>query len=66
MTRINNTSFNIRQLVIFHNANRKSYRQIAAMLNLRKSTVGDIIKRFKQGDRIESIPKRTAKKVGYQ
>lgn len=58
MTRKDNTSFNIRQLVIFYNANRKSYRQIAAMLNLRKSTVGDIIKMFKQEDRIESIPQK--------
>lgn len=58
MTGKNNNSFNIRQLVIFHNANRKSYRQIAAMLNLSKSTVGGIIKRFKQEDRIESIPQK--------
>lgn len=58
MTGKTNNSFNIRQLVIFHSVNRKSYRQIAAMLNLSKSTVEGIIKRFKQEDRIESIPQK--------
>ena len=48
--------FDTRQLVIFHCENGKLYREIAAMLNLSKSTVADIIRRFKHEDRIESIP----------
>lgn len=51
-----NTSFEIRQLVIFKHAKNFSVREIADELNLPKSTVYDIIKRFKREDRIESIP----------
>lgn len=51
-----NTSFDVRQLVIFHREKGKSYRKIGALLNLSKSTVMDIIRRFQREDRIESIP----------
>ncbi|XP_015602859.1 uncharacterized protein LOC107271405, partial [Cephus cinctus] len=53
-----NTSFDIRKLVIYHNAKGKSYKEIAALLNISKSTVGDIVKRFKCEDRIDSIPQK--------
>lgn len=53
-----NSSFDVRQLVIFHNAKGKSYRKIAAMLNISKSTVADIVRRFKREDRIDSIPQK--------
>ena len=36
MGRKKNTSYNIRQLAIFHSAKGKSYREIAAMLNISK------------------------------
>lgn len=40
-----NTSFNIRQVIIFHREQRKSYR-ISSMLNVSKSAVADFIRRF--------------------
>ena len=48
------SSFEQRQLVIWHHAKGKTYRAIASMLKMKKSTVADIIKRFKDEDRIES------------
>ena len=51
-----NTSFNIRQLIIFHREQGKSYRQISSMLGVSKSTVADIIWRFRTAKRIESVP----------
>ena len=53
-----NTSFEIRQIVIFKHSKNISVRKIASSLNLPKSTVHDIIRRFRQEDRIESIPQR--------
>lgn len=47
---IKNTSFDLRQLAIFHYAKGKSYREIGKLLNIGKSTVADIIKRFKEED----------------
>lgn len=47
------TSFDQRQLVIYHTSMGKSYREVAQLLNMCKSTVGDIAKRFKE-DRIDS------------
>lgn len=49
-----NTTFDVRQLVIFHHANGKSYNEIRKLVNLSKSTVGDIVRRYKNEDRIES------------
>ena len=49
-----NTSFDKRLLVIFHNVKRKWNREIAAMLNIWKSTVNDIAKRYKREDCMES------------
>lgn len=51
-----NTSFDQRQLVIFHREKGKSYREISAMLRISKSTVAEIIRRFNIENRIESIP----------
>jgi transposase len=50
-----NTSFEVRQLVIWHHTKQKSVREISRLLNVPKSTVGDIIKRFNNEDRIESV-----------
>lgn len=58
-----NTTFNVRQLVIFHREKGKSYRQISDMLNISKSTVADIIRRCNTEDRIESIPQSGRPKV---
>lgn len=58
-----NTSFDLRQLVIYHNAKGKSYREITEMLKIPKSTVADIIKRFRDEDRIDSIPQKGRPKV---
>ncbi|XP_070529853.1 uncharacterized protein [Cardiocondyla obscurior] len=51
-----NTSFDMRQLVIFHCEKGKSIRAISNMLRIAKSTVGDIIKRYRKEDRILSKP----------
>ncbi len=49
-----NLTFELRQLVIYHTERGVSVRKIAEMLNMCRSTVSDIIKRFKREDRIES------------
>ena len=49
-----NISFDKRLLVIFHNVKRKWNREIAAMLNIWKSTVNDIANRSKREDCMES------------
>lgn len=54
--RKHNTTFEERQLVIFHHAKGKSHRMISKILNISRTTVGDIVRRFKNEDRIESIP----------
>ncbi len=48
-----NTSSEVRQLVIFNYAKGKSGNAISRLLNLPRSTICDILKRFKE-DRIES------------
>lgn len=53
-----NTTFEQRQLVIFHHAKCRSTREIAKMLNLAQSTVHDIVRRFKREDRIDSVPQK--------
>lgn len=58
-----NISFHVRQLVIFHREKGKSYREIGRLLNLSKSTVRDIIKRYTDEDRIESIPQKGRPKL---
>lgn len=58
-----NVSFNLHQLIIFHREKGQSYRQIAAMLNFKKSTVADIINRFKNEDRIDALPQRWSVKI---
>ena len=65
MGRKRNTSHNIRQLAIFHSAKGKSYREIAAMCNISKSTVGtsSIIRRFNCENRMESIPQKGQPKI---
>ena len=50
-----NNSFDERQLVIFYCEKDKSYREIGKLINLNKSTVADIVKRYVREDRIESI-----------
>ena len=49
-----NISFNKRLLVIFDNMKGKLNTEIAAMLNIWKSTVNDIANRSKREDCIES------------
>ncbi len=49
-----NSTFELRQLVIYHTARGVSVRKITEMLNMCRSMVPDIIKRFKRKDRIES------------
>lgn len=58
-----NTSFDVRQLVIFHREKGKFYREIGALLNLSKSTVADIIKSYNREDRIASIPQKRRPKI---
>lgn len=50
-----NTSLEQRKLVILHYENGKKYKDIAEMLNIKPNTVGDIIRRYKNEDRIEFI-----------
>ncbi len=42
------------QLVVFNYAKGKSDNEISCLLNLSRSTIYDILKRFKKEDRIES------------
>lgn len=58
-----NTSFDQRQLVIFHFAKGKTNREISELLNIPKSTVGDIIRRYKNEDRIDSVPQNGRPKI---
>ncbi|CAK9813888.1 Transposable element Tc1 transposase [Anthophora plagiata] len=58
-----NTSFDMRQLVIFHHEKGKSIRKIADLLNISKSTIWDIVRRYKNEDRIESIPQSGRKPI---
>ncbi|XP_017754886.1 PREDICTED: uncharacterized protein LOC108547048 [Eufriesea mexicana] len=51
-----NTSFDLRQLIIFHRGKAKSYRDISSLLKISKSTVADIVRRFEDEDRIDFIP----------
>ena len=53
-----NTTFDQRQLEIYHHEKRLKYTEIAKMLRLSKSTVGDIVRRYRDEDRIESIPQK--------
>lgn len=50
-----NTSFDVQQLLIFYKEKGTSYREISNLLNISKSTVADIIKRYTVEGRIESI-----------
>ena len=53
-----NSSYEQRQFVLYHDGKCKSQRQIANMLHLSKSTIGNNVIRYKKEDRIESIPWR--------
>lgn len=53
-----NTTFEQRQIVIFNHTKGISIRQIGKTLNIPKSTVGDIIKRYQREDRIDSIKQK--------
>lgn len=48
-----NTSFDVRQLVVFHSLNGKSCREVSRLLQIPKSTVFNIVKRFREEDRID-------------
>ena len=63
-----NTTFEIRQLCIFHHAKGRKYTDIAKMLHIPKSTVGEIIRRYKNEDRVEFVPPpgRQKKKINRQ
>lgn len=51
-----NTTFEQRQLVIYHQAKGKTEREIAELLLMPRSTIGNIIRRFKNEDRIDLKP----------
>ena len=61
-----NTSYEQRQFVLYHHGKCKSQRQIANMLHLSKSTIGNNVIRYKKEDRIESIPGRGQPKELYE
>lgn len=48
-----NTSLEQRKLVILHYEKGKTYKLIAEMLNMKPNTVGDIVRRYKNEQRIE-------------
>lgn len=60
MARGKETTFEQRQLVIFHHANGKTIRKISEMLQITRSTVGNIVMRYKNEDRIDSKDKTGA------
>ena len=53
-----NSTFEQRQLVVFHHAKGLTHRDIVKILNMKRSTVSDIIRRFEREDRIESVPQK--------
>ncbi|KAJ4446536.1 hypothetical protein ANN_13232 [Periplaneta americana] len=53
-----NSSFELRQLVVSRHEKGRTHRDIARMLNIERSTVGDIMRRYEGGDRIEFIPQK--------
>ncbi|KAJ4427325.1 hypothetical protein ANN_24945 [Periplaneta americana] len=55
------TTFNQRQLVIFHHEKGKPIPNIADLLQMERSTVSDIILRYKNEDRIE-LSKQTGRR----
>lgn len=57
------TSLDMRQLVIFHPAEGKFSSEIAALMQICKSTVADIVRQLKNEDRIESKPKTGRPKI---
>lgn len=50
--------FDLRQLIIFNYYKGLEYREISKVFQISKCTIGDIIKRFKKEDRIESIKQK--------
>lgn len=50
-------SSDVKQIVIMHSAKGKSIREIGELMNLKKSTVGDIVKRFTVGGRFDVLPR---------
>ncbi|GBN89873.1 hypothetical protein AVEN_210341-1 [Araneus ventricosus] len=48
------TTIIIRKLIIFHHSSEKSVRNIVKLVNLSHSTVQNVIKRFKEENRIEN------------
>ena len=51
--RARNTNFDKRQLVIFHREKDFTYREIANLLCMKKSTVADVVKRYRKKNRID-------------
>ncbi len=48
-----NTSSDGRQLVVYRSSNGKSCREVSRLLQIPKSTVFNILKRFREEDRID-------------
>lgn len=48
-----NLSFKLRELIVFHAANGKSYKQISEIVNVTKSTVQNVVNRFNNEGRID-------------
>lgn len=67
MPKTGNTSFDKRQLVVFHHANGKSVPEIMAMLQMTRATVYRIIRRFEKEDRLEfKTPPGRPSKISVQ
>ena len=58
-----NSTFELRQLVIFHHEKGRTCREIANLLQMKKSTLGNITCRYKNEDRIKKIPDRPPKDI---
>lgn len=48
-----NISFEIRQLIVFHHAKGRSYKQLSELFNVKKCTVQKIVRRFNEEGRID-------------
>lgn len=53
-----NSSIEIKKLVIKHYVTRKTYKKIAEILNMKVSTVGDIVRRYREEGRIEYLKQK--------
>ncbi len=59
------TSYDKRQLIIFHRVKKKSYTEIAKIVQLNRNTVASIVQRYEKENRFELKKNKWSSKVDY-